>query len=345
MEEKLLSVIIPSYNMENYLPQCLDSLLIPELNRIEILVINDGSKDRTSDIAHEYESRYPGSIRVIDKENGNYGSCINVGLKVLTGKYVKILDADDSFDKDSFVKYVEFLGKTDTDAVINNHIVVNPGNKVKGTHSYDKLTPYKCMLVDDMMDIFPFQEISMHDIAYKSSIFKELAYHQTEGISYTDDEWIFSPFSKINSVVYYPLPLYRYLLGRDGQTVNEITLQRNIHHISITLLRMLEIYHGATRLGAFQDKYLKERIERKTVMLYTICILTNQKNIKFDLSKFDTELKGMYPDLYRLIEGFSIRALMLMNIKYAKIWRKSGVNAIQLRILRLWIEFKKKLSI
>ncbi|MDE6023650.1 MAG: glycosyltransferase family 2 protein [Muribaculaceae bacterium] len=331
--------------MENYLPQCLDSLLIPELSRIEILVINDGSKDRTSEIAHEYELRYPGSIRVIDKENGNYGSCINTGLKILKGKYVKILDADDSFDKDTFSRYVEFLNVTDADAVINDHVVVTPRYEVTETHSFKMLKPNICMLTDDMMDIFPFQEISMHGIAYRSSIFKDLDYHQTEGISYTDDEWIFSPLTKVNTVAYFPLPLYRYLLGRDGQTVNESTLQRNIHHISITLMKMLEIYHGSAGLGAFQDKYLKERIERKAVMLYTICILTSQKNISFNLSKFDSELKTKYPDLYMLIEDFSIRALMIMNIKYAKVWRKSGAKAIQLRMLRLWIEIKKKLKI
>ena len=100
---KLLSIIIPTYNMEKYLHKCLDSLVVSDENmvRLEVLVINDGSKDTSSQIAHEYEDKYSKTIRVVDKDNGNYGSCINRGLKEATGKYVKVLDADDYLDTDT----------------------------------------------------------------------------------------------------------------------------------------------------------------------------------------------------------------------------------------------------
>lgn len=88
---KILTIIIPTYNMEKYLRRCLDSLIIDEegMKQLEVLVINDGSKDSSSQIAHEYQDKYPDTYRVIDKENGNYGSCINIGLKEAKGKYVK----------------------------------------------------------------------------------------------------------------------------------------------------------------------------------------------------------------------------------------------------------------
>lgn len=108
--EKILTIIIPAYNMEKFLPYCLDSLLIESrLEDVEVLVINDGSTDRTSAIAHEYEERLHGIVRVIDKNNGNYGSCINVGLKEAAGRYIKILDADDSFDTDNFGLFISFF--------------------------------------------------------------------------------------------------------------------------------------------------------------------------------------------------------------------------------------------
>ena len=84
--------------MEKYLNKCLDSLIVENMNLLEVLIINDGSKDNSSNIAHVYENKYPNTFRVIDKENGNYGSCINRGIKEAKGKYIKVLDADDSFN-------------------------------------------------------------------------------------------------------------------------------------------------------------------------------------------------------------------------------------------------------
>ena len=78
-QNKILTVIVPSYNMEAYLPKCLGSLIIDDkelLRKLEVIVVNDGSKDRTSEIAHKFETKYPGVFRVIDKKNGHYGSCI-----------------------------------------------------------------------------------------------------------------------------------------------------------------------------------------------------------------------------------------------------------------------------
>ena len=110
--EKILTIVIPTYNMERYLEKCLTSLIIDDqdlMNQVEVLIVNDGSKDRSSEIAHSYQDKYSNTFRVIDKENGNYGSCVNRGLSEATGKYIKILDADDSFFKDGYVAYINKL--------------------------------------------------------------------------------------------------------------------------------------------------------------------------------------------------------------------------------------------
>ena len=130
--DKILTVIIPTYNMEDYLRYCLDSLLIKEnFKQLEVLIINDGSKDSSSAIGHEYEQLYPEVFRVIDKENGNYGSCINRGLKEAKGKYVKILDADDSFHTKHFEAFVSFLVEIDADLILSDFAVVNVNREVK----------------------------------------------------------------------------------------------------------------------------------------------------------------------------------------------------------------------
>ena len=92
---KILSIVVPTYNVEKYLERCIDSLVYDEkvLNDLEILIVNDGSKDNSLQIAKKYEKQYPNTIKVIDKENGGHGSTINAGLKVATGKYFRVIDS------------------------------------------------------------------------------------------------------------------------------------------------------------------------------------------------------------------------------------------------------------
>lgn len=122
--------------MEKYLRHCLDSLIVSNMDKVEVLVINDGSKDSSSAIAHEYQDKYPQTFRVIDKENGNYGSCINRGLKEATGKYVKVLDADDWFDNESFKHYISDISNIDADLIITDYnFVDDKGNKSKVSYN------------------------------------------------------------------------------------------------------------------------------------------------------------------------------------------------------------------
>ena len=83
---KLISFAIPSYNSEAYMDHAIESIL-PGGDDVEIIIVNDGSKDRTSEIAHAYEEKYPGIVKAVDKENGGHGDAVNFGLKNATGKY------------------------------------------------------------------------------------------------------------------------------------------------------------------------------------------------------------------------------------------------------------------
>ena len=176
--------------MEKYLHRCLDSLIIDEegMKQLEVLVINDGSKDSSSQIAHEYQDKYPDTYRVIDKENGNYGSCINRGLKEATGKYVKVLDADDWFDNKSFAKYVVYLNSIDCDMILTSfNRVDSDGNIIKSTIweiNENNMFP---------VEYLPLVNIEMHAITYKTELLHSINYCQTEGISYTDTEWSIIP--------------------------------------------------------------------------------------------------------------------------------------------------------
>ena len=95
--EKLLSIVVPVYNVEKYINKCLESLAVSEeqMAQLEVLVVNDGTPDNSAIMAKEFEKKYPQTFRVIDKENGGHGSCCNLGLKEAHGKYIHFLDSDD----------------------------------------------------------------------------------------------------------------------------------------------------------------------------------------------------------------------------------------------------------
>ena len=92
---KKVSIVIPIYNSEKYLQTCLDSILAQTLKEIEIIAVNDGSKDRSREIIEEYQKRYPSTIHVINKENGGMSDARNKGVEKATGEYISFVDSDD----------------------------------------------------------------------------------------------------------------------------------------------------------------------------------------------------------------------------------------------------------
>ena len=100
---KLLTFAIPSYNSQDYMEHCIQSLL-PGGDDVEILVVDDGSKDRTAEIADEYEKKYPGIVRAIHQENGGHGEAVNAGIRNATGLFFKVVDSDDWVDYEAYMK-------------------------------------------------------------------------------------------------------------------------------------------------------------------------------------------------------------------------------------------------
>lgn len=98
---KLLTITVPCFNSESYLKRCLDSLVMGGKD-VEIIVVNDGSTDRTGEIAESYAKRFPDLVTAVHKENGGHGSGVNTGLRLASGKYFKVVDSDDWLEEDAY---------------------------------------------------------------------------------------------------------------------------------------------------------------------------------------------------------------------------------------------------
>lgn len=315
--EKILSIIIPTYNMEKYLRYCLDSLLINNnFDRLEILVINDGSKDSSSVIAHEYETRFPNVFKVIDKENGNYGSCINKGLSIATGKYVKVLDADDSFDTKNFEDFVSYLMSVDADLVLSDFVIVDENRNITSHREFG--FPTKVLLpMSDICTTDSFKDMQMHAVTYRRQNLIDLGYKQTEGISYTDQQWIFSPMVRVSSVGVFDKFVYKYLVGRIGQTMDSNVTKKQISHFITCAIDNLIIYKSNKEYSIQPvNDYLSCRLITQIKSIYITCLTELSTNVSNSyLPAFDNSLKKLSKDLYYAVEETG------WKINYIKFWR------------------------
>ena len=145
---KLLTISIAAYNVEMYIEKLLDSIIDSgKLDEIEVLVVNDGSKDKTVEITNKYVKRYPNSIYLINKPNGGHGSTINTGIKNAHGKYFKAIDGDDWIDSTNLAKLIENMKKTNSDLILCNHKFVFEKNGSEEEKKF-KISANKEMLFD-----------------------------------------------------------------------------------------------------------------------------------------------------------------------------------------------------
>lgn len=291
---KVLSVLIPTYNMEKYLARCLNSLLVESSEELlEVLVINDGSKDSSSKIAHSFAEKYPAVFRAIDKENGNYGSCINRGLKEATGKYVKVLDSDDYFERGNFDEFLKAISRIDVDMVLSDTLRILENGTVLRKDIFP-IPPFQKLPFGPYQNL---QELLMHCVAYRRQILVDMQYTQTEGISYTDTEWAFYPVSRVETIFYFDKPVYKYLLGRSGQTVDPKVFRKGLPQRMAISRRMVDFWesHQNEKAQVYLDQYLLLRLQReyKRVLL--------EGGDLSELLEFDRFVQEHSPKLYELL--------------------------------------------
>ncbi len=198
----LLTVIIPSYNVSQYISKTLNSLIdVPSRNMIEILVINDGSTDSTEKVALSLQTMYPETVRVINKMNGGHGSTINAGIREARGKYFKVIDGDDWVDSKSFEGFLQGLQNTDADVVITPYTVVNTDDHTNFEVKNDNLIGIDAGDFDEFLN--QISEIYfMHALTFKTEILKKNKKDISENCFYVDQEYIMYPLEFIKTFTY-----------------------------------------------------------------------------------------------------------------------------------------------
>lgn len=298
---RLLSISIAAYNVEQYLEQTLKSFCIPDImDKIEVLIIDDGSVDGTHLIAEKFQEEYPETFKYIKKDNGGHGSTVNKGIEISHGKYFKVVDGDDWVDREAFVRLVKYLETSDEDLVLTDFCRVgNSGEKKKEEY----FTQFEKGRVYTTDNIPHFESIAMHSICVKSEILKNNNIRLTEKCFYVDIEYVVYILSFINTIVYLPYDVYMYRYGTPNQSVNINNMCKNIwmrEKISLGLAEYITEYNGSMRFNKKRYELMKNKVVR---MISGTCLVylafENLKEAKQGLINYEISIKSISEELYK----------------------------------------------
>ena len=321
---KLLSVSIAAYNVEKTLEEVLEPFCnINNKELLDIMIINDGSKDRTREIALNYEKKYPEVFRLIEKENGGWGSTLNVGFREARGKYFKQLDGDDFFSPENLDDFIEYLNETDADMVYSPFVTFEDKTNaiIRVIGSYDCFERKSLYYLNEIQDFMP----AMHDIAIKTELLRKNNVSITEHCFYTDVEFVIKSYNCCETMSYYEKPIYYYRIAREGQSMSVSGVKKHYLDHEKMLFTMIDYY-----MKNVDDEEKRKTIENRLTgvcnMQYSFyCLLPSGKKYKTDFIKFDNELKK-YPLFYNKINGRLIEILRKYNFAFCGIIAKLKTN-------------------
>ena len=223
---KLLSIGIPSYNSEGFMRKCIESLL-PGGEEVEIIIVNDGSKDGTAAIADEYAAKYPTIVKAVHQENGGHGEAVNAGLRNATGLYYKVVDSDDWVNEEAYLAILKKLAELVksgemVDMFISNYVYEKEGKKRKKVMQYRTAFPTDQVFTwNDVKFLHVGQYILMHSVIYRTQMLKDCGLELPKHTFYVDNVYVYHPLPYVKKLYYMDVNFYRYYIGREGQSVQE----------------------------------------------------------------------------------------------------------------------------
>ncbi len=311
--EKILTISIAAYNAESDISRCLDSLINSGvLEKLDVVVVNDGSKDQTSKIVKEYVEKYKDSIHMIDKENGGHGSTINSSIKVAEGKYYKILDSDDWVDSNNLAKLVCYLEANNVDLVLNPyHEVAYSDHSVKKMVEMER-NQLEYEIKYDIKKLSEKCVLFMHSLTFKTDVIKKMGSIIDEHCFYVDMEYSIFPMLYVRNFVYLDYSVYQYLLGSQTQSMNiQNMIKRREQHLKV-IKRLIEFYNNnESKLCINLRNIIRLRIKYAVYQQYKIYFSMSEKNALLEVKKFDSWLKKANLDLY---SGVSGRFMKIINL-------------------------------
>lgn len=281
---KKISVIVPIYNAEKYIARCLDSILMQAKENVELVLINDGSTDRSEEIIKTYLGRYKSSIKYIKKQNDGVANTRNVGLEKATGDYIIFVDSDDYIDKDLFKNLEPYMEK-DIDIIKYKAIIETEQEEQIGQFEgpiFDVVTGEKAFsklcFVDEMVD-------ALWVYAYKRELFTKNKLKFIKDADHEDFGLIPLVILKANTFISTDIQGYHYVQSKNSVTRND-NYDKTVKKVFDTLI------HYDNMVKQIESYKISEKAKEDVKIFYTNSILLRVNHLqKEEKKKFIKEIK------------------------------------------------------
>lgn len=314
--EKMLTILVAAYNVGKYIEECLASFIDADFaDRIEVLIINDGSTDNTACIAAKYEKKYPGIFRLVNKKNGGHGSAVNYGISKAKGRYFKTVDGDDWVDTAALRELLDFIRVTDADVISTDYHWVDDKThkKIKEIKNAFKGLKYRKKYKFDSVCSQIY--INMHAMAIKTEILQKYKIELDTHCFYVDVEYVLLPVPYIDTIAFLPNPVYMYRLGLPTQSVALLNMQKNCKDHEKVLRRVVHLYDGnKSILSSPKKEYLEKSIAKLVTSQIKIYLSypANKENKKKIMS-MENIVKRKYPQVYFKMTNKAVLILRRSN--------------------------------
>jgi len=340
---KLLSIVIPVFKVEPYINKCLDSLLIYKqderggnvindelMSLMDILIVNDGTPDRSAELSREYVKKYPQYFRQIDKANGGHGSVWNIGVQEAYGKYLRFLDSDDWLE--NLDKFLRRLQNTDSDLILTNVIDHCKNNEIWVQQILD-MEFYKSYDADafDWLGNRTHNYLMHHCCTYKTEVLRQW----TPGLFLEKqpyDDVVLWPAALIGgkSIEAFDVPLYHYLLDRPGQSMSPEVRKRSRNAQIKTDMHTIEFYEKhQVKDSSTKHSYIANKLPKLYAGRYREFPKLPYREGKVLLKEWDIWARNTNPkrrtifiDAYRLLPFFIYRPFCLFSLWVLSLCRK-----------------------
>ena len=307
---KLLTVAIPCYNSQDYMEHAVETALVGGED-VEIILVNDGSSDKTAEIADRLQKEHPTIVRAIHQENGGHGAAVNTGLANASGLYYKVLDSDDWFDRGAFLKILDVLRSfvedgSGVDMLLANYVYEKPSLHKHKVIRYDGVFPENQVFTwNDVKRFKISQNILMHSVIYRTKMLRDCQLELPRHTFYVDNIFVYWPLPYVKKMYYLDVDFYRYFIGRDDQSVNEkvmisrIDQQIRVNKIMIDLYAKHESMLSCPQLKEYMLHYL-ETIQMVTSVLLMKMNTSESEAMRDDLWHY---LEEKSPDAYKILKS------------------------------------------